>query len=45
MKTLPSGRSVLTGEEAASGDGYVSSECTDGKLNTPVPAEHRALAA
>ncbi|MGW2427224.1 sensor histidine kinase [Streptomyces sp. NPDC001640] len=44
VKTLPSGRSVLTGEEAASGDGYVSSECTDGKLNTPMPAEHRALA-
>ncbi|MET8641407.1 HAMP domain-containing sensor histidine kinase [Streptomyces sp. NPDC004675] len=45
VRTSPSGRSVLTGEEAASGDGYVASECTDGKLNTPVPAEQKALAA
>ncbi|MFJ8362084.1 sensor histidine kinase [Streptomyces sp. NPDC093984] len=45
VETAPSGRSVLTGAEGAVSDPYVSAECADGRLNTPMPTEEKAIAA
>jgi two-component system sensor histidine kinase BaeS len=45
IKQLPSGRSVLTDPEGSSADGYVPTECADGRLNTPTATEAKALDA
>ncbi|MFD5080978.1 sensor histidine kinase [Streptomyces sp. NPDC058371] len=45
IKQLPSGRSVLTDPEGSSADGYVPTECADGRLNTPTATEAKALGA
>ncbi|MGW5664830.1 HAMP domain-containing sensor histidine kinase [Streptomyces sp. NPDC003758] len=45
VETAPSGRSVLTGAEGSVSDAYVATECADGRLNTPMPTEEKAIAA
>ncbi|AVV46914.1 HAMP domain-containing sensor histidine kinase [Streptomyces sp. ID05-04B] len=41
----PSGRPVVEDADGATPSGYVPDECADGRLNTPMPTEEKALAA
>ncbi|MFF6805470.1 ATP-binding protein [Streptomyces sp. NPDC012616] len=41
----PSGRPVVEDADGTTSSGYVPDECADGRLNTPMPSEEKALAA
>ncbi|MDQ1042847.1 cell wall metabolism sensor histidine kinase WalK [Streptomyces sp. V4I2] len=45
LTRTPSGRPVLTTADGVADPGYVPEPCADGKLNTPVPTEEKALIA
>ncbi|MCX5263905.1 cell wall metabolism sensor histidine kinase WalK [Streptomyces sp. NBC_00199] len=41
----PSGRPVVEDADGTTSSGYVPDECADGRLNTPMPTEEKALTA